>query len=123
MNESTLKLFINNIISYFVIKHRKNESILTAVATAYLTNEEVFKNVPLLDDVEFERTTILFSKIQELQLESFQLTEEAVLILLTILDCLVHYQIIFGIVFDSDQALIKFLTEFVLHSSNFKTLY
>ncbi|MHA2073443.1 MAG: TetR/AcrR family transcriptional regulator [Candidatus Hodarchaeales archaeon] len=122
LDEITLDNFINILIGDYVTKHRENESLLTAVATAYLTNKEVFEDVPLLGDTEFEQVSTLLNKFDGQGSDSLMMTEESVGKLLNILDCIVHYHIIFANVFDNDQALITFLTEFVLLSSSFKTL-
>jgi hypothetical protein len=69
---------------------------------SFLTTKEAFTDIPFLSDVEFNTVIMLIGKIQELKLANFQMNDRTAVKLLKILDCLVHYHIIFEKIFDCD---------------------
>lgn len=122
MNEETFPLFIKRVIAKLVSQHRENKSILTAMSIAYLTSKEVFKDFPLLDHTEYDKLTNLILKMEELGLYKEPVSEKTGILLLKVIDTLIHHHIVFEEIFNSDTALIEFLTEFALKASTFKTL-
>ena len=122
LNEETFPHFIERILTKFVSQHRENKSILVAMSIVVLTNEEIFKDFPLLDQTEFNQVTKLILKMEELGLYKGPVSTKAGIRLLKVIDILVHHHIVYEEIFESDSELIEFLTELILKVPTFETL-
>ncbi len=122
LNEDTFLPFIKRILTKFVSQHRENESILIAMSIVFLTNEEIFKDFPFLNQTEFDQVTRLFLAMKELGLYKDPVSAKTEILLLKVIDILVHHHIVYERIFESDSELIEFLTEFTLKVPTFKSL-
>jgi len=122
LNEDTFIPFIKRILTKFVSQHRENESILTAMSITVLTNEEIFKDFPFLNQTEFDKVIKLILAMKELGLYEDPVSAKTGILLLKVMDILVHHHIVYEEIFESDSELIEFLVEFILKAPTFKTL-
>ena len=122
LNEDTFLPFIKQIITKFVSQHRENESILIAMSITALTNEEIFKDFPFLNQTEFDKVTNLLLAMKELGFYEDPVSTKTGILLLKVIDILVHHHIVYEEIFESDSEFIEFLTEFIVRAPTFKSL-
>lgn len=122
LDKENFNKFVRIIISRFVNQHRGNSSILSAMVTAMLTRRDVFDDFPLLNQTEFQQAEVLMQNLIKVGVFSEQNDSNKGIRLLKIIDSLVHHHIIFEKLFDTDEQLIDFLTEFIVKSELFKSI-
>ena len=122
LNEDTFLPFIKQLLTKFVSQHKENKSILIAMSIAVLTNEEIFKDFPFLDQMEFDLVKRLFLAMKELGWYKDPVSSITEILLLKIIDILVHHHIVYEKIFESDSELIEFLTEFTVKAPIFQSL-
>lgn len=119
MRRGNVSQSIHKMISHLIENHRKNEALLNAAAIAYLTNRMIFADPIYLNKNEHVKLRNILKKMKELKIISSDIEEKTIDQILSFIDGVIHYHIIFSPILKDDKHLAEFLTELIIKHSQF----
>ena len=117
LKSKDLSNLVKKTLTEYVLQHRKNEQLISAMEIAFLSNKYPEPYIELMNLTVNPILTILkyFFKDKEKLIKEFN---QKIIILLNLIDSIVHRHIIYAKIFESDEKLVFFLTDFTLNYIN-----
>jgi len=108
---------VEKTLTEFVLQHRKNERLISAMEIAFLSNKYPETYTDLMIPTVNPILTIIryYFKDKEKSIKEFN---QKIIILLNLIDSIVHRHVIYTEIFESDKKLVLFLTDFTLNYIN-----
>jgi AcrR family transcriptional regulator len=104
-----LKLFLNR----YLEQHRKNESLLIALETTFLSNRKLFQDYEYIQS-ELKLVPLISNVLRRIGYEDKENLDEIGKFLLYLIDSIIHRQVMYGDLLIKDVILVKNLTEMIL---------
>lgn len=109
---------VKKIMTEYVLQHRKNKQLISAMEIVFLSNKNHPKNYTEFIDPFINQILIKIKHIFKEKEKSINKFDQKIKILLDLIDSIVHRHVIYTEIFESDEKLVVFLTDFILNFIN-----
>ncbi|MBA7504438.1 hypothetical protein ES706_03081 [subsurface metagenome] len=109
---------VKKIMTEYVLQHRKNKQLISAMEIVFLSNKNHPENYTEFIDPFINQILIKLKHIFKEKEKSINKFDQKIKILLSLIDSIVHRHVIYTEIFESDEKLVDFLTDFILNFIN-----
>ena len=109
---------VKKIMTEYVLQHRKNKQLISAMEIVFLSNKNHPENYTEFIDPFINPILIKIKHIFKEKEKSINKFDQKIKILLGLIDSIVHRHVIYTEIFESDEKLVNFLTDFILNFIN-----
>jgi len=109
---------VKKIMTEYILQHRKNKQLISAMEVVFLSNKNHPEKYTEFIDPFINPILIKIKNIFKEKEKSINKFDQKIKILLGLIDSIVHRHVIYTEIFESDEKLVDFLTDFILHFIN-----
>ena len=113
LTPENLANFLQDLLTKYIQQHRNNIEMLIAIEIAMLTNKELFEEFEYIKS-ELKLISLISKVLKNLGYKNEDDINSRSQFLLNFIDCIIHRHVIYGMVVENDDKLVKFLEESIL---------